>query len=348
MFGRRLRNVSRTSQDRVADVGAMVSEVLGAMKIVQAFNQEARERSRFGVAVERTSPPRDAGSCIRAAMTAMHHPDLFGSITLIMWRGAIGVATGAIRGGTIAAFVITGGLVAGSFGALTEVYGDLLRGAGRGQPARPNCSTKSPASPPPARPAGAARSRRAGSLSFRERHLPLSDPARKCRRCTISPSTSSRARPSRIVGPSGAGKSTMFQLAERFYDPQAGTVRIDGVPLTSRRSRRNPPPHRAGAAGRGAVRRQRARQPALRQVGRQRRRDLGSRPRRQCRGFLRELPDGLDTFLGEDGARLRADSASASRSPAPCCAIRRSCCSTRRPARSMPKASGWSRTRSTG
>ena len=130
LFGRRLRNVSRTSQDRVADIGAMVTEVLGAMKIVQAFNQEAREQRRFREAVERTFATARRRILIRAAMTALIILIVFGAIVLLMWRGAVGVASGEISGGTIAAVVITAGLVAGSFGALTEVYGDLLRGAG--------------------------------------------------------------------------------------------------------------------------------------------------------------------------------------------------------------------------
>ncbi|MCB2052497.1 MAG: ABC transporter, partial [Novosphingobium sp.] len=130
LFGRRLRNVSRTSQDRVADVGAMVTEVLGAMKIVQAFNQEDRESARFSGAVEETFTVAKRRILIRAVMTALIMFLVVGGITMVMWRGAVAVSTGEISGGTIAAFVFTGGLVAGAFGSLTEVYGDLLRGAG--------------------------------------------------------------------------------------------------------------------------------------------------------------------------------------------------------------------------
>jgi ATP-binding cassette subfamily B protein len=129
-FGRRLRKVSRTSQDRVADIGAMVTEVLSAMKIVQGFNQETREADRFQAAVERTFGVARRRIAIRAAMTAIVILFVFGGITLLVWRGATAVSEGTITGGTIAAFVLTAGLVAGAFGALTEVYGDLLRGAG--------------------------------------------------------------------------------------------------------------------------------------------------------------------------------------------------------------------------
>ncbi len=121
LFGRRLRDISRTSQDRVADVGAMVAEVLGAMKIVQAFNQERREGARFDAAVEDTFATAKIRIFIRAIMTAAIITLIFGALTLLMWRGATMVSSGEISGGTILAFVIAGGIVAGAFGALTEV-----------------------------------------------------------------------------------------------------------------------------------------------------------------------------------------------------------------------------------
>ena len=129
-IGRRLRAVSRQSQDRVADVGAMVDEVLGAMKVVQAFGQEGREAVRFRDAVERVFQTARRRITLRAAMTAIVIAMVFGSITLVMWQGALDVAAGRISGGTIAAFVMTGVIVAGALGALAEVYGELLRGAG--------------------------------------------------------------------------------------------------------------------------------------------------------------------------------------------------------------------------
>ena len=130
LLGRRVRNLSRSSQDRVADVGSIVAETLGAMKIVQAFSQEAREGERFRAAVQKAFATARRRIIVRAIMTAIVIAILFGSITMLMWQAALDVTEGKISGGTIAAFVITGALVAGSFGALTEVYGDLLRGAG--------------------------------------------------------------------------------------------------------------------------------------------------------------------------------------------------------------------------
>src|SRR3954451_14234648 len=129
-LGRKVRQVSTRSQDRIADVGTVTSEVLGAMKIVQAFNQQGRETSRFREAVERVFATAKRRILLRAVMTAIVIFLLFSAITMIIWEGAIDVAAGRMSGGTIAAFVLYGGLLAGAFGALSEVYGDLLRAAG--------------------------------------------------------------------------------------------------------------------------------------------------------------------------------------------------------------------------
>src|SRR3954469_15089752 len=130
LLGRQVRQVSTRSQDRIADVGTVTSEVLGAMKIVQAFNQQDRETSRFAGAVERVFSTAKRRILLRALMTAIVIFLLFSSITWIIWQGALDVAAGQMSGGTIAAFVLYGGLLAGAFGALSEVYGDLLRAAG--------------------------------------------------------------------------------------------------------------------------------------------------------------------------------------------------------------------------
>src|SRR6478672_5963980 len=129
-LGRKVRQVSTRSQDRIADVGTVTSEVLGAMKIVQAFNQQGRETSRFTEAVERVFATAKRRIMLRAIMTAIVIFLLFSAIIMIIWQGAIDVAAGRMSGGTIAAFVLYGGLLAGAFGALSEVYGDLLRAAG--------------------------------------------------------------------------------------------------------------------------------------------------------------------------------------------------------------------------
>ncbi|ABC64507.1 ABC transporter transmembrane domain-containing protein [Erythrobacter litoralis] len=301
VFGRRLRNVSRTSQDRVADVGAMVTEVLSAMKIVQSFNQETRETTRFGEAVEQIFSVAKRRILIRAAMTSVIILLIFGSITLLMWRGAVGVSEGAISGGTIAAFVITGGLVAGAFGSLTEVYGDLLRGAGAASRLN-ELLTASAQIAPPARPQSLPTPAR-GSLSFRNvtfRYPTRPEPP-ALRDFTLEVEPGETVA---IVGPSGAGKSTIFQLAERFYDPQAGTVRLDGIPLTSVDPRdvreriafvpQDGVLFSANARDNLRYGNWYASDEAIWEAARA----------ANAEEFLRALPEGLDTFLGEDGTRL--------------------------------------------
>src|SRR3954454_21196286 len=130
ILGRRVRGISTSNQTRIAEVGTVTTEVLGAMKIVQAFKQQQREATRFGEAVERVFATAKRRIGTRAIMTAMIIFLMIGAIVLVIWQGAIDVAGGRMSGGTIAAFILCGGLLAGAFGALSEVYGDLLRAAG--------------------------------------------------------------------------------------------------------------------------------------------------------------------------------------------------------------------------
>jgi ATP-binding cassette subfamily B protein len=301
VFARRIRTISRDSQDRVADVGAMVTEVLGAMKIVQSFNQQHREAGRFGEAVERTFDTARRRIVLRAAMTALVILAIFGSIVLLLWRGAEGVASGEITGGTILSFIFGAGIVAGAFGALTEVYGDLLRGAGAASRLAELLESK-PAIAAPARPEKLPEPPR-GSLSFR--NVTFRYPARpevaalKDFTLEIEPGETVA-----IVGPSGAGKSTIFQLVERFYDPQGGTIRIDGVPLTKAdpediRDRLALVPQDGvlfSADARDNLRYGKwdASDEEIWEAARA----------ANAEGFLRELPQGLDTYLGEGGTQL--------------------------------------------
>lgn len=300
-FGSRLRKVSRSSQDRVADIGAITAEALGAIRIVQAFGQENRERQRFADAVERTFDTARRRITIRAVMTAIVIFLVMGGITGLMWQGAIGVANGTLTGGTIAAFVLTGGIVAGSCGALTEVYGDLLRGAGAA--GRLNeLMLEQPDIAPPARPIALPSPPR-GALAFQQvsfRYPSRPDsPALVDFSLIIEPGETVA-----IVGPSGAGKSTLFLLAQRFYDPQAGMVRIDGVPLPQAdpaeiRARMALVPQEAvlfAASARDNLRygAWEASDEAIWAAARA----------ANAEDFLRALPEGLDTFLGEGGARL--------------------------------------------
>jgi ATP-binding cassette subfamily B protein len=301
VLGRRVRAISTRSQDRIADVGTLTSEVLGAMKIVQAFNQQGRETSRFAEAVERVFSTAKRRMLLRAIMTAIAMFLIFGAITWVIWGGAIEVSSGRMTGGTIAAFVLYGGLLAGAFGNLSEVYGDLLRAAGASErlgellDAQPDI--RAPASPmrlpEPAQ----------GELTFE--HVTFHYPTR--------PEVSALndfhlvVRPRErlaVVGPSGAGKTTIFQLAERFYDPQEGRVRLDGVDL------RDADPadvrQRIAMVPQDTVMFAASARDNLRYGNWNASEDELWRAARDANAeeFLRALPDGLDTYMGEGGARL--------------------------------------------
>jgi ATP-binding cassette subfamily B protein len=301
LLGRRIRGISRQSQDRIAEVGAMVDEVLGAMKIVQAFGQEEREAGRFRAAVESVFATARRRIALRAFMTALVIALLFGSITLVMWQGALDVQAGRISGGTIAAFVLTGGLVAGAFGALTEVYGELLRGAGAAgrlaELMREQPSIRAPARPMPL-PLPARGAIEFRGVTFR---YPTRPEVSALRDFSLAVAPGERLA---VVGPSGAGKSTLFQLAQRFYDPEAGEVRLDGVPL--------PDADPAAIRGRIAFVPQEtilfaaSARDNLR-YGRWEASDeelWAAAEAANAAEFLRRLPQGLDTFMGEGGARL--------------------------------------------
>ena len=299
-LGRRLEKASRSSQDNVASVGTIISEALAAIKIVQAFGQENREGVRFSDAVERTFVAAKKRIRLRAFLTALVMALIFGGITLLVWEGTDQVKEGVISSGTLFAVVLYGALVAGSFGALTEVYGDLVRASGAASRLAELLNEvpeiASPASPvimPPAR----------GQLEFQ--HVRFRYPTRpdvaalEDFSLKVSPGETVA-----VVGPSGAGKSTLFQLAERFYDPEVGTVRIDGVVLTSAdpaefRQRISLVPQDTvlfAASARDNLRYGQwdASDDAI----------WAAAEKANAAGFLRELPEGLETYLGEGGARL--------------------------------------------
>ena len=301
LLGRRVRAISTRSQDRIADVGTVASEVFGAMKIVQAFNQQGREISRFSEAVERVFATAKRRMLLRAIMTAMAMFLIFGAITMVIWGGAIEVSAGRMTGGTIAAFVLYGGLLAGAFGNLSEVYGDLLRAAGASERLSELLDAKAEIRPPeqPVKLAEPAR----GELAFE--HVTFHYPTR--RETSALDDFNLVVRPRErlaVVGPSGAGKTTIFQLAERFYDPQAGRVLLDGVDLRDAdpadvRQRIAMVPQETimfAASARDNLRYGNwdASEEQIWKAAKD----------ANAEDFLRALPDGLDTFMGEGGARL--------------------------------------------
>ncbi len=301
LMGRRVRTLSQRSQDRVADVGSMVSEVLRAIKVVQAFGAETREAERFGDAVEAAFLAARRRIAVRAGMTAIVITMIFGAITLVLWEGARDVIAGNMTGGTITAFVLAAAIVAGAFGALSEVYGDFMRAAGASARVR-DLLAEQPAIRAPDRPVQmpvpAEGRLRFEGVSFNYPSRP-DLPAVHGFDLDIVPGERIA-----VVGPSGAGKSTLFQLVQRFYDPGAGRILMDGVDLRAATP--------AEVRARIAV----VPQEAVVFMGSARSNILYGRPEASeaeiwaaaeaanAADFLRALPDGLDSDMGEGGSRL--------------------------------------------
>jgi ATP-binding cassette subfamily B protein len=301
LFGRKVRALSRSSQDRIADVGTTVSETLGAMKVVQAFGQEERELGRFRESVESAFKVARRRFTLRAVMTFSVILLMFGAIVMILWEGASDVAAGRMTGGAIAAFVFTGVLVGGAFGALTETYGDLLRGSGAAGRIH-ELMIEQPEIHAPAQPVALPEpplgSLEFDAITFRYPTRP-DDAAVHELSLAIAPGETVA-----VVGPSGAGKSTLFQLALRFYDPQEGRVLLDGIDLRDAdpaaiRSRIALVPQETiifAASAKDNIR-----------YGRWDASDeeiVEAARAANATEFIETLPERYDTFLGEGGARL--------------------------------------------
>lgn len=301
LFGRKVRALSRASQDRIADVGSTVSEVLSAMRIVQAFGQERREEQRFADTVERAFLTARTRMRLRAVMTVALIAMLTSATVLVIWEGAIDVAAGRMTGGDIAAFVFTGLLVGGAFGALSEVYGDLLRGSGAAGRIAELIAARAEIAAP-ANPVALPDPPR-GALSFEEVEFryPKRPDEKALHGLTLAVAPGETVA---VVGPSGAGKSTLFQLALRFYDPQAGRVLFDGVdirdcdPAELRRRVALVPQETVifAASARDNLRygKWEASEEEI----------VAAARAANAHDFLSAMPDGYDTFLGEGGARL--------------------------------------------
>ncbi|TRW17484.1 ABC transporter transmembrane domain-containing protein [Glacieibacterium frigidum] len=300
LLGRRVKAMSRTSQDRIASVGSIVAEVLGAIKVVQAFTQEKREAARFGRAVEAAFDAAKRRILTRSLMTALVITLIFGAIALVLWEGAIDVIAGRMTGGTIAAFVLAAALVAGAFGALTEVYGDFMRAAGASGrlqelfAARPDIRAPENAVALPA-PQGRL------SLS----HVTFNYPTKPDGPALVDFTLDVRPGETvAVVGPSGAGKSTLFQLVQRFYDPQGGTISIDGVPLPQAdpvavRARIAVVPQETVVFAATAYENILYGRPDATEAE-----VWAAAEAAHAADFLRAMPDGIHSFLGEAGTRL--------------------------------------------
>lgn len=226
--GRRLKKISRTSQDRIADANALANETLGAVRTVQAHAREPYEQGRFGSAVKTAVDTARRRIQAQAWVTAIAIMLVFGAITLVLWSGAHDVLAGRMSAGTLGQFVLYALLCGGSVGALAEVWNELQRAAGgMGRISELLVEQTAVASPP--HPTVLPKPLR-GEIAFDNVtfHYPQRPDAAALEGFSL------RVRPGEtvaLVGPSGAGKSTVFSMLLRFHDPQSGQVDIDGVDI---------------------------------------------------------------------------------------------------------------------
>ncbi len=301
LYGRRVRKLSRASQDRVGDVSAYIDEALHEIRTVQAYGHEDHDRKLFAGRVEAVFKTGLRRIRQRAALTAIVILLVFGAVGVILWIGGHDVLAGRLSAGDLSAFVFYAVLVAAAVGAISEVIGDLQRAAGATERLMELLSTepeiKVPANPLPL-PAPLRGEVGLENVTF---HYPSRPDRPALDRFSLRVAHAEKLA---LVGPSGAGKTTVFQLLLRFYDPEAGTITLDGVDLK--------------AADPRAIRRHIAlvpQDPVIFAANvwdnvRYGRVDAGDgEVLEACAAayaseFIAHLPDGMDSFLGERGVRL--------------------------------------------
>jgi ATP-binding cassette subfamily B protein len=301
-FGRRVRRLSRASQDRVADASAIAAEVLNAIPVVQSYNAQGRESTRFADSTTRAFETAVRRSMARAALVAFIIVATSAALLWGLYQGTQAVAAGTITAGDLGQTVVYVIILASAFAVLGEVYGDLLRAAGATERLvellHSRSSIQSPAVPLPAALPSAGSAVRMDNIGFHYPSRPLQN-ALTDFTLEVQPGQTVA-----IVGPSGAGKTTVFQLLLRMYDPQTGGLLIDGVPcreiaLEDLRQRVGIVPQDPVIFSTSALENIR--------YGKPQASDTEVHAAAQAAfadTFIRELPQGYDTFLGERGIRL--------------------------------------------
>lgn len=230
IFGRRVRRLSRLSQDRIADIGSYVSESLGQIKTVQAYNHQVQDEQRFAVTVEEAFDTARKRIVQRAWLITLVIMLVLGAVAVMLWVGGMDVMAGRISAGELAAFVFYSLIVGSAFGTLSEVIGELQRAAGAAERIAELLRSENIIQPPVLGQVTLP-DRVRGDLLLED--LRFSYPSRPESYAIDGLSLTIKAGETlALVGPSGAGKSTVYDLLLRFYDPIAGRILLDGVPLT--------------------------------------------------------------------------------------------------------------------
>ncbi|MDB6049462.1 MAG: transporter, transrane region:ABC transporter [Pseudomonas sp.] len=230
IFGRRVRSLSRLSQDRIADVGSYVAEALGQIKTVQAYNHQQQDKQRFGDTAEEAFNTARKRILQRSWLITLVIVLVLGAVGVMLWVGGMDVIAGRISGGELAAFVFYSLIVGSALGTLSEVIGELQRAAGAAERIAELLQATSEITPPVSDLLRLPE-RVSGQLTLE--NVSFAYPSRLERNAIDGFSLTIEAgKTLALVGPSGAGKSTLFDLLLRFYDPQQGRVLLEGLPIT--------------------------------------------------------------------------------------------------------------------
>ena len=301
-FGRRVRKLSRASQDRIADSSAIAAEVLNAIPVVQSYTAEGRESDRFTLSTRHAFDTAIRRISARSILVCFIIIATSAALLWGLYQGTQAVVAGRISAGDLGQTVVYVILLASAFAVLGEVYGDLLRAAGATERLMELLHTRSPIASP-AQPVATPLPQAGSAVRFE--NLNFHYPSRPLQEALSGFTLDIQAGQTvAIVGPSGAGKSTVFQLLLRFYDPQSGRIALDGVAthhmaLGDLRARIGIVPQDAVIFSNSALENIRYGKP-----------DASDDEVRQAaeaafaHEFISTLPQGYDTFLGERGLRL--------------------------------------------